>query len=138
MNTDDPPISRTQAMLLLRATVAEGRSAPVEPGQLSARVMQYGSMELRWYAPQDSDKQVPHDRDEIYVIQSGSAVFVRAEEADPFGDDAAISVRGMIQVEVRPGDVLFTPAGAEHRFEAMSADFGAWMIFYGPEGGEQP
>jgi quercetin dioxygenase-like cupin family protein len=37
---------------------------------------------------------------------------------------------------VQPGDALFVPAGTVHRFEAMSAEFGAWMIFYGPEGGE--
>ena len=28
------------------------------------------------------------------------------------------------------------PAGTEHRFEDMSQDFGTWMVFYGPEGGE--
>ncbi len=136
MNTVDPPFSRTQATPPLRTTAAEGRTAPVEPGRLSARLMRHGSMELRWYAPQDDDKQVPHDRDELYVIQSGSANFVRAEESNPFGDDAMIGVRGMTQVEVHPGDVLFVPAGTVHRFEAMSADFGAWIIFYGPEGGE--
>ena len=37
-----------------------------------------------------------------------------------------------------PGDVLFAPAGAVHRFEGCSADFCVWVVFYGPEGGEQP
>ena len=136
MTIIDLPISRTDAISPLRATADEGRNAPVEPGQLSARVMRCGSTELRWYAPRDDDKQVPHDRDELYVIQSGSAVFARADEAKPFGDDAMISVGAMTKVEARPGDVLFVPAGSEHRFEAMSSDFGAWVIFYGPEGGE--
>ena len=138
MTTIDPPILRTHAISPLHVTIDEGRSAPVEPGHLSARIMQYGSMELRWYAPRDDDKQVPHDRDELYVIQSGSAVFARADESYPFGDDVMISVRGMTKVEARPGDVLFVPAGTEHRFESMSSDFGAWIIFHGPEGGERP
>ena len=95
-------------------------------------------MELRWYAPREEDKQVPHDRDELYVIQSGNAVFARADEANPFGDDAMISIGGMTKINARPGDVLFVPAGTVHCFEAMSTDFGVWVIFYGPEGGENP
>lgn len=136
MTTVDPPFSATHAISPLRATADEARSAPVEPGQLSARIMRYGSMELRWYAPRDDDKQMPHDRDELYVIQSGSAVFARADEFNPFGDDAMIGVEGMTKVEARPGDVLFVPAGTKHRFESISRDFGAWVVFYGPEGGE--
>ena len=121
----------------LRVTPDEARRAPVPPGHLSAKLMQYGSMEVRWYEPRDIDTQVPHDRDELYVVVGGTAVFVRAEETTPFGDDPALPVRGEERVTVQPGDALFVPAGTEHRFEAMSADFGAWMIFYGPEGGER-
>jgi mannose-6-phosphate isomerase-like protein (cupin superfamily) len=36
-----------------------------------------------------------------------------------------------------PGDFLFAPAGVEHRFEDFSKDFATWVLFYGPEGGEQ-
>lgn len=35
-----------------------------------------------------------------------------------------------------PGNLLFVAAGAEHRFEDFTGDFGAWVMFYGPEGGE--
>ena len=35
-----------------------------------------------------------------------------------------------------PGDLLFVPAGAEHRFENFTDDLVVWVIFYGPEGGE--
>jgi mannose-6-phosphate isomerase-like protein (cupin superfamily) len=100
--------------------------------------MQHGSMELRWYAPQGNDPQLPHDRDELYIIVSGHGLFMRAEEAVPFGEDRAMILGGAQRVAVRPGDVLFVPAGTEHRFESISADFGAWMVFYGPEGGEHP
>jgi hypothetical protein len=29
-------------------------------------------------------------------------------------------------------------AGKPHRFEDFTDDFGTWVIFYGPEGGERP
>lgn len=34
------------------------------------------------------------------------------------------------------GEVLFVPAGVEHRFENFTEDFVTWVFFYGPEGGE--
>jgi uncharacterized protein YjlB len=36
------------------------------------------------------------------------------------------------------GEALFVPAGVTHRFEDYSDDFCAWVIFYGPVGGEEP
>ncbi|MGI4946926.1 MAG: hypothetical protein ACRYHQ_41280, partial [Janthinobacterium lividum] len=108
----------------------------VEPGHLSALLLQHGSMQLRWYAPNHFDPQTPHDRDEVYVVVAGSALFVRAKKATPFGEEEGVALHGCERVSVNPGDALFVPAGTQHRFEAMSPDFGAWVIFYGPEGGE--
>ena len=34
------------------------------------------------------------------------------------------------------GDCFFVPAGVEHRFTRFSPDFAAWVVFWGPEGGE--
>lgn len=76
-------------------------------------------MEL--YAPRDHDPQTPHAQDEVYVVVSGSGEFVNGEERHPFG----------------PGDVLFVPAGRTHRFENFTGDFQTWVIFHGPQGGEQ-
>jgi mannose-6-phosphate isomerase-like protein (cupin superfamily) len=45
-------------------------------------------------------------------------------------------VRGSERVKFVSGDLLFVPAGETHRFEEFSDDFAAWVIFYGPEGGE--
>ena len=98
--------------------------------------MQYGSLQLRWYAPVEEDHQVPHDRDELYVVVAGTAVFICAADAVPFGEDEGLGMESPERVAVAPGDVLFVPAGAKHRFEEMSEGFAAWMIFYGPEGGE--
>ena len=123
----------------IHATAKDARATPLQPGHISALLMSHGSMELRWYAPQHlpggADLQTPHDRDELYLVVSGAGVFVRAEHGHPF-DGTPIPPHAEDRVAIQPGDTLFVPAGADHRFEAVSADFGAWMIFYGPEGGE--
>lgn len=86
-----------------------------------AILLEHGSMQLGCYKPRRIDTQHPHDRDEIYVIQAGRGVFFLNGERRPF----------------EPGEALFVPAGAEHRFEDFSDDFSAWVIFYGPSGGEK-
>lgn len=87
---------------------------------LYAVLLEHGSMELGHYKPIGNDKQNPHDQDEIYIVQSGSGTFVRGAEQILFG----------------PGDALFVAASVEHRFVDFSDDFSAWVIFYGPTGGE--
>ncbi len=102
-----------------RVTIAEAKAAPLPAGRLSALMLTHGTLELRWYEPKGSDTQVPHTRDEIYIVASGSGYFVREAERVPFG----------------PGDALFVAAHETHRFEDFSADFAVWVMFYGPEGG---
>jgi hypothetical protein len=36
------------------------------------------------------------------------------------------------------GDYFLIAAGAAHRFESFSDDFCAWVVFWGPPGGEPP
>ena len=103
-----------------RVTLAEAMSAPIPEGQRSALVMRHGSMTLRYYAPRGTDPQTPHEQDEIYLVACGTGSFVNGPERVPFG----------------PGDVLFVPAGREHRFEDFSDDLGLWVVFWGPAGGE--
>ena len=95
------------------------------PGPVGERfrtLFRHGSLEVEIYAPRGSDPQQPHTRDEVYVVISGSGWFVNGDERHRFA----------------PGDLLFVPAGVEHRFEDFSDDFATWVIFYGPEGGEAP
>ncbi len=82
---------------------------------------QRGQLEVELYEPRGEDKQKPHSRDEIYVVVTGSGDFTCAGETRPF----------------KPGDILFAPAGAQHRFFDFSDDLSVWVIFYGPEGGEK-
>jgi len=83
-------------------------------------VMKHGSMAIEYFAPVKADTQTPHKQDEIYVVIKGDGFFFRDEE----------------RVSCKKGDVLFVPAGMEHRFENFSDDFATWVIFYGPDGGE--
>ena len=83
-------------------------------------LLEHGTMELGFYKPDGVDPQQPHDQDEIYVVQSGSGMFVCGKERTPF----------------EPGEALFVPAGVVHRFEEFTDDFAAWVVFYGPKGGE--
>jgi mannose-6-phosphate isomerase-like protein (cupin superfamily) len=105
-----------------RATVEGASALPIPEGQRSVEVISYGSMVVKYYAPHWRDEQTPHTRDELYVVARGSGTFINGDEQHPFG----------------VGDVLFVPAGVEHRFEDFTDDFGTWVIFYGPEGGERP
>jgi mannose-6-phosphate isomerase-like protein (cupin superfamily) len=106
-----------------RATVAGAlERLPGPGGERVARVMGHGTMEVGVYAPRGRDPQGPHSRDEVYFVVSGGGEFVNGPERHPFG----------------PGDALFVPAGVEHRFEDFTDDLVVWVVFYGPEDGEDP
>lgn len=112
-----PPVSKAwtlaQAATLLPPREARPRSTPV---------YQHGSLMLKLFAPVGTDTQQPHTQDEIYFVARGRGWFINGETRHP----------------VEPGDALFVPAGVTHRFEDFSDDLMVWVVFYGPEGGEQP
>lgn len=83
-------------------------------------LLEHGSMYVEYYQPEKVDLQTPHDQDELYVIDAGAGIFFN----------------NGIRHYFKKGDVLFAPAGVEHRFEQFSDDFATWVIFYGPKGGE--
>jgi mannose-6-phosphate isomerase-like protein (cupin superfamily) len=97
------------------------RAVAVSDDRLYGILLEHGTLELGLYKPDRIDRQQPHDRDEVYIVHSGSGWFRLREDRRPF----------------EPGEALFVPAGVEHRFEDFSADFVAWVIFYGPPGGER-
>ncbi len=120
----------------LHATVGDAKATPNDAGRSTALMLAHGSMELRWFVPNHEDPQTPHDRDELYIIASGTGVFMRGVESLPF-DDTTLPIQGEERVEFGPGDALFVAAGTVHRFEKFSDDFATWIVFYGPEGGER-
>ncbi|HEY0159529.1 MAG TPA: cupin domain-containing protein [Thermoanaerobaculia bacterium] len=95
---------------------------PAADGARFVLAFEHGTLAVELYAPRGTDPQQPHTRDEAYVVISGSGTYVHGERRDPF----------------RPGDFLFAPAGLAHRFEDFTDDLAVWVLFYGPEGGEQP
>ena len=103
-------------------TVAEAlERLPGPGGERFVKVLEHGSMEVEVYAPRGQDSQEPHTRDELYFVVRGTGEFVNGPDRHPFG----------------PGDALFVPAGVEHRFEDFTDDLAVWVVFYGPEGGEE-
>jgi len=112
---------------MLRASVADllkrlpgPVSAKWPQGERFTEAFAHGSLIVELYAPARTDPQMPHRRDEVYFVISGSGEFVVAGERSAF----------------HAGDALFVPAGVEHRFELFTPDFAAWVVFYGPDGGE--
>lgn len=104
-----------------RYTVAQALRVTAESERrIYGVLLRHGTLELGFYKPAGTDPQQPHVQDEIYIIQSGTGYFVHGDAREPF----------------EPGEVLFVPAGVAHRFEDFSDDFAAWVVFYGPKGGE--
>ena len=83
-------------------------------------MMKHGTMSIEYFAPKKLDTQSPHKQDEIYIIVEGHSEFYRDGE----------------RISCNKNDILFVPAGMEHRFENFSENFATWVIFYGPDGGE--
>jgi mannose-6-phosphate isomerase-like protein (cupin superfamily) len=91
-----------------------------QQGGLFTEIFKHGTLVVEFYKPDKVDHQQPHDRDEIYMIASGSGTFYKEG----------------ISWKFKSGDFLFVAAGAEHRFEDFTDDFATWVFFYGPVGGE--
>jgi mannose-6-phosphate isomerase-like protein (cupin superfamily) len=93
---------------------------PGRKGERYVELFRHGTLSVELYAPREHDPQKPHTKDEIYVVVEGTGRFRNGTERHRFAS----------------GDLLFVPAGVEHRFEEFSDDLAVWVIFYGPEGGE--
>lgn len=103
-----------------RLTIENGLQALANVEEPFVTVFHHGSLDVEIYKPEKVDHQQPHDRDELYVIVSGSGYFICGEQRQPF----------------EKGEVLFAAAGVPHRFEDFTDDFVTWVFFYGPKGGE--
>ena len=102
--------------LTLQEVLASG---PPPAGNLAMPVFARGDLEVEMYRPTDVDRQRPHDRDEIYLVARGTALFFD----------------GRTRYDVVPGCFLFVPAGQPHAFDEFSPDFAVWVLFFGPRGG---
>ncbi len=105
-------MDRTPQVMSLAAALA----LPITPGR-SAEVFVDGDLEVRFAARPTDGPQVPHKRDELYFVASGTGHY-RVEDR---------------VTAVSPGDLLFAAAHVAHGFEKISKDFTVWVLFYGPQ-----
>lgn len=84
-----------------------------QSGKEFISLFQEGQLTMEIYKPHLSDKQIPHDRDEFYLVISGKGKFKLLEQVTTF----------------KPGDFLYVPAHAEHRFSEFTEDFVTWVFF---------
>ena len=59
------------------------------------------------------DRQQPHTEDEVYVVIRGRSRFTAGGET----------------IEVAPGDVIFVPAGEDHRFHDVVDELALTVVF---------
>ncbi|HWD28497.1 MAG TPA: cupin domain-containing protein [Rhizomicrobium sp.] len=105
MDPTPPPVSLAAALAL-----------PITPGR-SAEVFVDCDLEVRFAAKPTNGPQVPHLRDELYFVATGTGRY-RVEDK---------------VTDVGPGDLLFAAARVAHGFEDISQDFTVWVLFYGPQ-----
>jgi mannose-6-phosphate isomerase-like protein (cupin superfamily) len=125
MPDDTPPeafdpreVNHVAAALHRHVPLAATAALSPPAGQLSVPAFERSDLLVKLYtAPASGDPQVPHTRDELYVVVSGHGTFVNGDRAHNFV----------------AGDVIFVPAGVVHRFVDYSADFRTWVVFHGPE-----
>ena len=118
MAENSPPENWLVTLAEASGRLEANRSSDGKPYEV---MMRHSSMHIGLYAPHGTDMQQPHLQDEVYVVMQGSGEFSCGDNQRAFG----------------PGDVLFVPAGMEHRFVDFSEGFQVWVVFYGPEGGEK-
>ena len=111
--------SKKTSYQLLRVVEAL-KKLPTAEGKHFATIFEHGTLAVEIYAPRGTDPQQPHTRDEVCFVASGNGEYVCGESRQTFG----------------PTDLLFAAAGVAHRFENFTDDLTAWVLFYGPEGGE--
>jgi mannose-6-phosphate isomerase-like protein (cupin superfamily) len=100
----------------LHLSLAEARALKPPADRASAEAFLDGDVEVRFAARSTRGMQVPHDRDEFYIVATGTGRY-RVEDTE---------------VAIGPGDLLFAAARAEHGFVERTDDFSEWIVFYGP------
>jgi mannose-6-phosphate isomerase-like protein (cupin superfamily) len=106
-------MDRTPAPVSLVAA----RTLQPPEGSRAAEVFRGDHVWIRFAARPTSDPQVPHDRDEFYIVASGAARY-RWDGG---------------QTMIGPGDMMFAAAHTPHGYDQFSEDFSVWVVFYGPQ-----
>ncbi len=105
-------MDHTPAPVLLAAA----RALRPPEGSRAAEVFRDDHVWIRFAARPTSGPQVPHDRDEFYIVASGTARY-RWDGGETM---------------IGPGDMMFAAAHTPHGYDKFSEDFSVWVVFYGP------
>ena len=106
-------MDRTPAPVSLAA--ARGLQPP-EGSRAAKRIQTWSSRKTSAARP-TSGPQVPHDRDEFYIVASGTARY-RSDGGETM---------------IGPGDMMFAAAHTPHGYDQFSENFSVWVVFYGPQ-----
>ncbi len=96
-------------------SLAAAHALPPPADRRSAEAFRDGDLEIRFAAHPSRGPQVPHDKDEFYIVASGTGHY-RWD-----GGETAVAA----------GDLLFAAAGSAHGFYNTTDDFAIWVVFYG-------
>src|SRR5438309_1365883 len=97
-------------------SLAAARALQPPEGSRAAEVFRDDDVWIRFAARPTSGPQLPHDRDEFYIVASGTA---------RYRWDGGETIIG-------PGDMMFAAAHTPHGYDQFSEDFSVWVVFYGP------
>ena len=98
-------------------SLAAARALQPPEGSRAAEVFRDGDIEIKFAARPTSGPQVPHTRDEFYIVASGTARY-RWDGGETM---------------IGPGDLMFAAAHTAHGYDQFSDDFSVWVVFYGAE-----
>jgi quercetin dioxygenase-like cupin family protein len=96
-------------------SLAAARVLPWRLGQ-SAEAFRDGDLEVRFTGRPATEALHTHERDELYIVASGTGTFRVEDKART----------------VSAGDLLFAAAHVPHGFTDYSGDFAVWIVFYEP------
>ena len=97
-------------------SLAAARALRPPEGSRAAEVFRDDHVWIRFAARPTSGPQAPHDRDEFYIVASGTARY-RWDGGETM---------------IGPGDMMFAAAHTPHGYDQFSEDFSVWVVFYGP------
>ncbi|WP_157944629.1 hypothetical protein [Mangrovicella endophytica] len=77
-------------------------------------------MTLSALSSDNSGAAATSSQDRLFIVTAGTAALTLGNE----------------RFDLQPGEAVFVAASAEPRFQELSSDFKAWIVSYGPAGGE--
>lgn len=107
-------------MIKFHVSLKKAMDSISHPDKKFATMIEHGSMKGLIFMPKELDNQKPHKKDEVYFVVNGYGEFIYSTE----------------KIKFDTGDLIFVPAGVQHKFINYSKNLTLWAVFYGSEVGE--